>query len=220
MKAGYLKTNQSAKTARIHLATAVLCFSLFAVSVKTAWSAPKDDAKDFPKFNAFSAVVEDYFAGKKAYRPGDIISQGEVRDVFKKLKSMGWDVADQEEIRDLVLPDSSYMVVQLRTKRGRPFMSGLAKTPAAYDRLERFLRLPLSKREFQGLLDGPDGYKMFEYMVTAPGGIVLGQQLSNIKEGRDFNKPTGHIYTVEQLVKRLSESHATYVAALKAAEEN
>ena len=59
---------------------------------------------------------------------------------------------------------------------------------------------------------------MFAYMVTAPGGQVLGQQLSNTKEGRDFNKPTGHIYTAEQLLKRLSESHATFLAGLKQAE--
>ncbi len=74
---------------------------------------------------------------------------------------------EQDELLGLVLPDSDYMVVQLRTKKGRVFMHQLSKTPEAYDRLERFLKLPKSKRYFQGLLDGPDGYKMFQYMGTA-----------------------------------------------------
>jgi len=202
-------------------ASAALLLTYFCIGFgATVAASPKADviaAKDFPKFSVFSKAVEKYFNQKRGYRAGDIISQSEVREVCRKLKSMGWVVSDEKQILAQVLPDNDYMVRQLRTKKGRVFMADLSKTPAAYDRLERFLRLPLSKREFRGLLDGPDGYKMFSYMVTSRGGKALGRQLSNIKQGRNFNKPTGHIYTTDQLVKRLSKSHATFMAELKQA---
>ena len=67
---------------------------------------------------------------------------------------MGWLVTDQKEILAQILPDNDYMVTQLRTKKGRVFMADLSKTPDAYDRLERFLRLPLSKRNFAACLTG------------------------------------------------------------------
>ena len=64
------------------------------------------------------------------------------------------------------------------------------------------------------LIRGPDGYKMIEYMTTAPGGKNLGKQLSRGPKGRDFNKQTGRIYTAKALLERLKESHNE---ALKAA---
>lgn len=186
-----------------------------------AWASPamagKNKAKAFPKFPVFAGAIEEHFDKQRDYRPGDIISQGDVKEVFRMLRGMDWVVADEDKVVADVLPDNDYMVRELRTKRGRVFMADLSKTPAAYDRLERFLRLPMSKRFFQGLLKGPDGYKMFEYMVTAKGGKVLGEQLSNAPDGHDFNKPTGHIYTVDQLLVRLEKSYTAHLAALKKA---
>jgi len=176
-------------------------------------------AAAFPDFSAFAGSVEKYFTRQRSYRPGDIISKSDAKGVFRMLSQQGWEVADRDDIMDLVLDDGNYMVVKLRTKPGRVFMKDLSRTPEAYDRLDRFLRLPNSRKFFNGLLKGPDGYKMFEYMVTAKGGIVLGQQLSRTKEGREFNKPTGRIYTVKELIQRLGESHADQVAAFKEAEE-
>jgi len=45
----------------------------------------------------------------------------------------------------------------------------------------------------------------------------LGKQLSNAPNGRNFNAPTGRIYTVAMLLARLQQSHA---AAMKAAAGN
>ena len=62
----------------------------------------------------------------------------------------------------------------------------------------------------------PDGYKLFEYMTTSKGGKALGEQLSNSRRGRNFNKPTGRIYTAKGLIERLKLSHAGHVSKLKA----
>ncbi len=196
----------------------LLAAVVISVSVGSLAAAPNDKPQQddsFPPFSVFSAAVQQYFDKQPKYRDGDIISQSDAKAVFRILKQGGWDVTNRAEILKEVLPDSDYMVVQLRTKAGRKFMHQLSRTPEAYDRLERFLKLPKSRRFFRGLLKGPDGYKLFEYMVTAKGGKVLGQQLSHTKAGRDFNKPTGHIYTAKQFTERLSESHADYLAGLQ-----
>ena len=55
---------------------------------------------------------------------------------------------------------------------------------------------------------------MIDYMTTAPGGKVLGEQLANSPKGANFNGTTGRIYTAEMLLRRLEQSRA---AALKPA---
>ena len=91
---------------------------------------------------------------------------------------------------------------------GRKFMSQIARYPDAYDRLDRFSRLPRGQRMVGDLIRGPGGYKMIEYMTETPGGEFLGKQLSKAPDGRDFNAPTGRIYTVKMLQSRLKQSYA------------
>ena len=49
----------------------------------------------------------------------------------------------------------------------------------------------------------PDGYKLFEYLTTAPGGNEMSKMLMNGSAGRDFNKPTGRAYTTDGLIQLL-----------------
>ena len=49
---------------------------------------------------------------------------------------------------------------------------------------------------------------MIEAMTTTKRGYKLGQRLSNAPKGKNFNKPTGRIYTESALTTRLKESFA------------
>jgi hypothetical protein len=80
--------------------------------------------------------------------------------------------------------------------------------PLAYDRMDHLERLSDGQRILDRLVDGPDGYKLIEYLTSAPGGKNMGKMLTEAPHGVDFNKPTGRIYTQEQLLDRLKESHA------------
>ncbi len=44
----------------------------------------------------------------------------------------------------------------------------------------------------------------------------MGIQPPRTKDGRNFNSPTGHLYTAEELMNKLSEYHAAYVLFLNA----
>jgi len=168
-------------------------------------AATKD--KSLPSFTKVKEVVDRHFKSLPSYRPGDLIARSDVKPVFEQLQVLGWRVADREAILKGVLDDEAFLVRQLRTKAGRKFMEQIKKYPDSYDRLDRLTRLPQGRQTVQALIRGPDGYKMIEYMTTTPGGSELGRMLSQAPKGRQFNEPTGRIYTEAQLLKQLGKSY-------------
>ncbi len=84
----------------------------------------------------------------------------------------------------------------------------MAKYPEGYDRLDRMVRLPRGEIFTEDLIHNPGGYQMVEYMATAQGGIEMGKMLSETPKGKNFNQPTGRIYTAEQLIARVKKSYA------------
>jgi hypothetical protein len=58
------------------------------------------------------------------------------------------------------------------------------------------------------LKQGPDGYKLIEYLAVTDGGREMGKMLSAAPRGKNFNRPTGRIYNADQLLQRLETSLA------------
>jgi hypothetical protein len=48
-----------------------------------------------------------------------------------------------------------------------------------------------------------DGHKLIEYLATTQGGRHLGGLMRETRRGVDLNKPTGRIYTAQDLVNEL-----------------
>jgi len=161
------------------------------------------DKRKLPSLDRVEETVERFFEGQRGYGPGEIISQSQVRDLFVELRRIGWIVPRQDEILGLVPEDSELLVRELRTPDGRKFARQISRYPGAYDRLDRLVHMPTGKSILQRLVKGPDGYKLLQYMTTAPGGSELGRMLSGTPTGRDFNKPTGRIYTAASLLEAL-----------------
>jgi len=185
--------------------------AFLSLAVVIAWPAGVVRAGDrggtLPSFSAVKELVLREFDKFPDHQPADIISRGQVEPVFRQLAGLGWQVADWREILEAVPADGDFLVKQLRTPGGRKFMRGIAKYPDAYDRLDRLGRLPYGKNTIRALIRGPGGYKLIEYMTTASGGRELGRQLSNAPKGKNFNDPTGRIYTAKLLLARLKESY-------------
>lgn len=90
-------------------------------------------------------------------------------------------------------------------------VSGL---PLAYDRLDRLARLPLGKQTIHDMIHKAGGAELVKYLTTAKGGKELGKMLARAPKpkGHDFNKPTGRIYTVDQLLDRLETNYKQAIA--------
>ena len=182
-----------------------VCLSTWLATI--AFAAPKQKKPAKPSFENVTAAVEKACAARKHYRPGDILSHGDWDVVEKDIGALGWKPHDAAEIRKLFLSDNAFLVSELRTPAGRKFMEDIRRLPAAYDRLDRLSGMAQGKSTVQRLIAGPDGYKLLEYMITTPGGNTMGQMLSKDPGGKNFNAPTGRIYTAAKLLKRLKTSY-------------
>jgi len=180
------------------------------LSVVAPFVARGQDAKEAAKFPEFADVrkaVSEHLAETKGYKSGDILSTSNVEPVFAVIEKLGWKVADEKEFVKATLPDNDYLVRQLRTKEGRKFQRNVGNIPLAYDRFDRIRNMPRGSYRVRELIEGPDGFKMIEYMTTTKGGRNLGRYLDNAENGKDFNQPTGRIYTEANLLARLQLSY-------------
>lgn len=159
-----------------------------------------------PAFSTIEKIVHDHFRKNHIDRRA-LLSRGEVQPLFAQFEKAGWKVEDEKDILDHVLADNDFMVQQLRTPQGRQFAAQIARYPEGYDRADRLRRLPRGERFLSDMVRGPDGYKLIEYMTMSPYGYNMGLMLSDTPDGRDFNQPTGRIYTSDQFLKRLRESY-------------
>ncbi|HEX3657018.1 MAG TPA: hypothetical protein VHV55_14480 [Pirellulales bacterium] len=158
-------------------------------------------------FAEVEAVVTTHLNHRPGYQPGDLISQADWDAILASLSQAGWTPRDAAQTRKSLLPAKDFLVLEARSKEGRKFMRQVARYPGGYDRLDRLARMPYGVNTVRRLIQGPDGYKMLEYMTTTSGGAELGRQLSQDPEGKNFNRPTGRIYTAAELLDRLEASH-------------
>ena len=188
-------------------------FSLALLSCAEGASNPNRQKKPLPKFEDAKTMLVRHFQSLPSYQPGGILAKSEVEPIFKHLRQMGWRVADQKAILDQVPADNSFLVRELRTPAGRKFTTHIAKYPDGYDRLDRLSRLPQGKKLVRDFIRGPEGYKMLQYMTETRGGKNMGKLLSKAPKGKNFNKPTGRIYTLDMLLDALKKQYDQIKAA-------
>ncbi len=163
------------------------------------WNQPR------PEFAAIDGIVRRQLATETDYSPGDIITRSQVQAVLESVQSAGWKVPGVDGIVKDALEDQAFLPRNLRTEAGLKFMQHIKRDPGAYDRLDRLSAMPHGRQDILAMIKGPDGWKLIDYMTKSEGGENLGKQLSNAPTGRHFNKPTGRIYTEDDLIRRLKE---------------
>ena len=191
---------------------AIACGHLNVVAVSGAESPKAGDKKTpaLPKWEQVQRAAGAALRSRPDSQPGDIIAKSEAQACFAKLAALGWEPSDAQQIVAAVPGDDEFIVKHLRGKNnkdGQRFMRHVAKYPEGYDRLDRMIRLPRGETITEDLIHNPGGYQMVEYLATAQGGIEMGKMLSETPKGKNFNQPTGRIYTAEQLMARLRKSY-------------
>jgi len=177
-----------------------------------------DDEPQLPNFAVVHKMVRQQLASGHATQRGGLISQHEVAPIFQQLQQLGWDVTDRDEILQDVLPIGDPVVTILRSPKGRKFASQVAGYKLIYDRLDRIVREPGGQRLLRDLVKLPDAAR-YAKQNTGVGVPNLVDFLPKTRSGKtravkDYEKPTGKIYTSEQLLGRLRKSHHASKAAL------
>ena len=167
---------------------------------------------DRPSFSAIEKIVVQRLAEKKEYQPGDVISRTDVKIVFEDLGTAGWQPRDRKKIEEDLLDDGSSLVRTFKNAEGRRFMRKVADYGLIFDRLDRVSRVSGGERMLQDLVKLPDGEKYAK--KKTPNGVpdmldLLPKSASGKKRSiKDYDKPTGRIYTEADLLKRLKRSYA------------
>ena len=206
----YPPTAVSAPNGRFMLrAISVLVALTAAVTCPVSAIAAQAKNKPLPEFPVIEKVVEEHFAELRGYKPGDILTRRDVTPLFAKLEKQGWKVADQAAILDSLLTDHDSLVRELRSRNGRPFMRQIGRLPEGYDRLDRLRKMPYGERRIRELIRNPGGWTMIAYMTTTPYGRNLSKQVARGRNGQNFDKATGRLYTAKDVLARLKKSHET-----------
>jgi len=171
-------------------------------------AAPTWAAATKPTFKAIAERVQRELQRDTSYQDGDLLVRTTVEGVLKQVKALGWSVPREAELLRRVLADDDFVARTLRSGDGRVFMRDIKNLSGGYDTVDRLARIPRGEATLRGLIRGPDGWKMIQYMATTKGGNNLGQQLAKVPSGGDFNQPTGRIYTAKALLSELQKRYA------------
>jgi hypothetical protein len=187
--------------------------SLVLAAIVGAFFAPiaAASAANVPKFDKVVAAMTDYFKSQPDYQAGDLLNQSQAAGALAAIASAGWEVPNAKKIVSLALADNSFLVTQLATPNGKRFMRKIAKTPGTYSRLDRLSKISNGQSTVKTLIRDPGGDTMLAYMATTPGGKNLGAMMAGTPDGTNLNKPTGRIYTADDLlavVKQMYDASA------------
>jgi hypothetical protein len=158
-----------------------------------------------PKFQEIEKIVHSHFANNRNYKDGDLISRADVEPIFNQLIARGVKFQDNEGLYSSFLPHNSFIVRELSTPAGRKFMRSVAGYPNVYDRLERLCWMPAGREMVRDLIGRPDGLEVLRSLTTPDGAKAVEKVMGGDVRGQNFDLPTGHIHTVDQLLARLRE---------------
>jgi hypothetical protein len=186
--------------------TLVLVAALFA-PIATA------SAAKLPSFGKVVQAMTGYFESQQDYQAGDLLNQSQAAGALEAIAAIGWEVPQAEKIVSLALADNSFLVKQLATPKGKQFMRKIAKSPGTYSRLDRLSRISNGQSAVKILIRDPGGDTMLTYMATTQGGKNLGAMMAGTPNGTNLNKPTGRIYTADDLLAVVRQAYAKSAAS-------
>jgi hypothetical protein len=191
----------------LRIATFILA-SWFITTAATQAAEPQ-----IPPFEVVQATVDAYFHADSEYQPGDLIVQGQIAEVVALLEKAGWTVPDGDKLVARGVPDGSFLARVSAKPEGNHFLRKIAGFPGAYSRLDRLSTISGGQKLIRDLMDTKGGDKLIEYLATTKQGHNLGQMMAGVQKGVDLNKPTGRIYTQDELLAELQRLHAKPAAS-------
>jgi hypothetical protein len=166
-------------------------------------AAPRPKATDD---RAIAKVVEEFLASQAGYEKDDLISRSQIEKVVAKLVSDGAKITDPGSIAKRGLADNSFLVRELSTPNGKRFMRKISTRPGEYSHLDRLSTSPRGESIVRDLMRAKDGDLMIEYLAMTKGGKNMGSMMAQARGGVDLNKPTGRIYTADDLIAALKDA--------------
>jgi hypothetical protein len=152
-------------------------------------------------FSTISQAVQQYFATLPDYKRGDLITQSHVAAALEGVRAAaGWEFPSHDDIVHLALADNAFLATEFSTPSGKKFMRRVAQQPGTFSRLDRLTMIAGGKKVLRELLRTKRGDVFVDYLATTSGGQNLGRMMAGVPHGVDLNRPTGRIYTADDLL--------------------
>lgn len=173
------------------------------VSPGSAADSKADTAVD-PRLRA---IVEKHLRTDPNYRPGDLLTRGNVEPIFNELIELGAPPTDDPEgLYSVFLRDGDYLAQTLRLPQGRVFMRRIADVSGAYDFLERLSRTPTGRSWIEQLVAAENGAELLADLLTDEGLRKAAEALGPGPGSDHLGLPTGRIHTEAELLVRLQRN--------------
>jgi hypothetical protein len=180
---------------------------LLLISLCSTSSVADQRRPSIRNFEDVKAIVGAHFKSVPEFKQGDLITRSATQQLFQRLKQFGWQVQDEKDIIELTLEDGDFLVKTFKSSKGREFLKTISGYPEGLDRVDRLARMPQGQSNVHDLVYKiPNGTDWIKSMTSQANGRDLSNRLAQTQNGKDFNKPTGRLYSVEDLVKRLQTS--------------
>lgn len=165
-------------------------------------------AKEPPSAAQLQTIIARHLRASDSYHAGDLLCREDVEPIFNELLSHGIEpLGDREEMYTGLVAENDYLVKLLRGPKGRPFMRRAQELPGAYDVLERLSWFPTGRQTLYRLIHSKDGFAQFQAMLSPGGHAPTEAAFGDEPRARNLFLPTGHIYTEQDLLRRLEAIH-------------
>jgi hypothetical protein len=180
----------------------VLSISLVSICI----SASRLEAAN-PTAGQIRQVIANHFVTLPDYKPGDLITEKDVKAVLEEMSNQGWQVPQSKVLSTSALKEGDALVGLLSTKDGKRLMRKVASYKLVYDRMDRVARVSGGQRMIRDLAKLPDGERYVKMQTPAgvPDMLALlpKKRSGQVRSIKDYDKPTGRVYTEQDLALRI-----------------
>lgn len=157
--------------------------------------------------NDFRRVVNNFLTQHELPR-GAIVSHHDVMPLLVALEAEGM-VLDRQALLKMIPSDKSTLIRLLRTNSGRKFINQTSRNRLMFDRLDRITSEPGGERMLRDLMKLPDAAR-YAKIDTGPGVPDMIDFLPKVRSSKtrrvkDYKKPTGKLYTLDDVINHLAK---------------
>ncbi len=189
---------------------AIWACCLWLAGASCGWSQSVKQGQK-PSFRQVTGLVQKELATRDGYESGDLVTRKDVQRVLKAISAAGWTPKDQKQLLEDTLGEDAALAGILGSRSGTSFMRKVKTEQMIYDRMDRVSRVSGGQRMLQDIVKLPDGEKLAKRQRPhgVPGFLdLLPKKTSGkVRSIKDYDEPTGRIYTEEQLLERLQISY-------------
>ncbi|TWT29835.1 hypothetical protein [Blastopirellula retiformator] len=169
--------------------------------------------REKPSFEQIEQVARRHFLAIRGFHEDQLLVESEVRDFLPQLRQLGWWSFPWRRVPRYSLSDDQFIVNLVYVRRPPVELPRCIATPEkVYNRMERLSYSPIGRILLLELVQRDDFYSaILEDPETLCAESDILSELDVVASVRELklDEPTGHVYTLQQLVDSLRREYTT-----------